>query len=175
MTNAEIIRGLRAKAVAEGRCQTCRCRPALPSVKWCRVCADRSKQARIARNKRRKGKDCTRCGASVGRMGRSACQACADKEAKHALARGKRKRAAGVCANCKSTVVPGRSRCQIHLDAERDRQLAISRASGAYPKDCSNCGNPGHDRRTCARWHERAVIASTKDRPATSRTKKGSR
>ncbi len=78
MTNAEVIRKLRIEAVAAGRCQECRCRPARIGFKSCEVCTERRHKLSAERYVR-KGKRCQDCGGALGeRAGMQNCPDCAD-------------------------------------------------------------------------------------------------
>jgi len=64
-------------------------------------------------------------------------------------ARRDRARVAGLCIQCAvRAVVAGRSRCQACLDNQaRWQVVALGHAEGG--RHCTECNEPGHDRRTC--------------------------
>lgn len=79
MTNAEYLRMLRQRAIAEGRCSMCRARPVRTGRKLCQLCCkkndvkNRARYAALLASGR-----CPRCGAAPV-DGRKLCAACLER------------------------------------------------------------------------------------------------
>jgi hypothetical protein len=151
--NAEYLRALRAKAVAEGRCYTCRLRPAKPGARYCVECIARTTEYR----ERIRYVKCRNCGAPVA--GSQFCEDCAAKKAERSRRAALEAFASGLCTRCKEHPAhPGHAHCVECLDAQKDNQLARTRLRGARPRDaCSICtslglSGIGHNARTHDRW-----------------------
>jgi hypothetical protein len=136
MTNAEIIKALRLKAVARGLCYVCRCRFPRPGVRTCDEC--------IAR-RRENGK-----GAGNPGRRRRAARSSKRRVAKRLLA--------GLCITCgRVQAVDGMSMCITCLDkCAANVKLVTSRKRGGPPmiRTCSICGLSGHNKRR----HERPGV-----------------
>jgi hypothetical protein len=137
-TNAEILRRLRAEAVARGDCMECRGRPAIAGRKHCRTCLDRQ-AARKARN-RAEGR-CA-CGRPT-RHGRTACVACANSQARSGQRILERRRNNGLCMRCGAwPALTDQTMCAVcsannrvrsqKLTATR-RDLGVCRECGKHP------------------------------------------
>jgi len=158
MTNGEALRAYRAKAVAEGWCYQCRCRPVKPGARRCSECL-----ARIAKYKDSIAyKKCQRCGADVTARKTKHCEPCSRKHADRNAERVAELLLGGMC-RCGSPARPGQTMCADHLEKMRLHALAVARDRGVKPKvrACSVCtamGLPGinHDRRSHDRYMEHA-------------------
>jgi len=134
MTNAESLRRARAKARADGRCITCRHRPAKPECVTCEEClgtlADRRK-ANVARGL---------CGCGNERVpGRMRCRACLDALRARQHLKWTTATTQGLCGVCWAPAVPGRTMCEPHLERLRlgtSERIRGWRAAGL----CITCG-----------------------------------
>lgn len=131
MTNAELLRRLRAEAKAKGMCGTCRARPAEAGHLTCGECLRRP---RACEQKNRAAGKCLCGGELVGGFRR--CKRCRDRAAKQQRRLAEARRAAGVCVHalCAEPPVLGRVRCAEHLAQEAaraKRQHDVRRARGS--------------------------------------------
>lgn len=162
MNNAEYLRHLRARAVADGKCYSCRCRPAKPRARYCAECIDRAKdfEHRLVKERR-----CTNCCSNLPRGDRRlVCPGCrAEFKAKAEQMRAAWI-AAGLCSYCgKQNAAPGRRQCIECAERTRIRILTYARRKGRGVKvgSCSVCTSmglvgTGHDRRTHDRYMAKA-------------------
>lgn len=135
MTNAERLRTLRVKAVAEGRCLECRMRDADPGLKTCRVCLD----AKADRKSNNKANQLCGCGAEP-RPGRATCQPCADSSARYDKKRREDAIDNGLCPRCRrSPCEPGRRSCSSCLKELAESALDL-RATRIAEHRCAGCG-----------------------------------
>lgn len=155
---ADLIRQLRADAVASGLCMTCRVRRPRPGVKTCDVCLGHGKK--VVRSRRARG-GCSRCGAVLHDRFKL-CRRC--RKARRAVDRRRRQRliATGQCIQHGSVpAVPGHVRCASCLDKRAARALArthVKNGGVVQPRHCSVCGATDHNRarhnRDQSRLHE---------------------
>lgn len=94
LSNAEYLRELRAKAIAEGRCSVCRCREPRPGNRICDYCirlarerqrtgrglerrrrSDRAKSKRRIASRKERGL-CITCGRNAPALNRVSCTGC---------------------------------------------------------------------------------------------------
>lgn len=120
MTNAEYLRGLREKAVAEGRCAMCRARPARKGRRTCQHCISSVKDKQHANL----AAGLCRCG-RMPAPGTKTCSRCAEIAARRDQRRRDRTHAAGLCGVAKShgPVAPGRVLCEACLARNAERTL----------------------------------------------------
>lgn len=170
--NAEYLRAARAKAAAEGKCATCRCRPAKPGTRYCEECFRSSAERRNAIRYIK----CISCGGQVS--GTQMCRPCTLAATRRHASKSAASVAAGRCSRChREPLHPGRSHCVGCLDDLRDRVIAIRRRRGSKPRPCSTCSTlglsgTGHNRRTHDRWMEHSKEWAT-PHPASERTRVG--
>lgn len=158
MTNAEYLRALRAKAVAEGKCYSCRARPARVGARYCDECFQR----RADHVKTVAYKKCVVCFADVRGRGTQTCAECSAKQRRRNAERREELLREGSCTRCGAQVNPGNTMCVRCLDDARDRAIARYRAQGMKPSNpCSICGITGHNKRTHYRYVARAVAWRT--------------
>lgn len=167
--NAERLRELRAKAVAEGRCQQCRARPAKPRCVTCQHCLD----ARKDRKKRNVSSGLCKCGRAPAE-GTLACASCTEIASKRDQRRRARNIADGVCTTARShgPVTPGTVVCE----ACRVRALGYSATNYRQRVDLGLCAYIGCKRNaTSALWcpeHHEKTKAYHREYYARKRDKK---
>jgi hypothetical protein len=143
--NADMLRRLRADAVVQGFCMTCRVRRPRPGIKTCDVCLDRRKNAVRARRARGRCK----CGAILRDRFRL-CRRC--RKARRAKDRRRQQRliAAGRCLRHGNVpAVPGHVYCALCLDklAETARvRVRAKKGGNVQPRRCSICDATDHNR-----------------------------
>ena len=115
-TNAELLRRLRAEAVADHLCYGCRLRPPNHGFKACEVCLA-YKRRRLAKFKKRK---LCKCGRRRQRSRRS-CARCLERARASREKRRIEKRGARICPCCSDPVAPGRAACEHHLGTQAAR------------------------------------------------------
>ena len=156
-SNAEMLRRLRADAVARGLCYQCRHRPAKPGTRYCAECIKRAADyaKSIAYKK------CQSCGVDVSARNRLQCSACERKDIERNLRVSMERVQRGMCGRCgRRPVRAGSAQCVSCLDDQRDMALARRRAAGSKPMSCPVCrelgiNGTGHTSRTHDRWMER--------------------
>jgi hypothetical protein len=157
MSNAEYLRALRQKALTEGKCYTCRCRPARIGARYCDDCIQRSAETTKAAVARR---ICINCFCNLPRN-RTAqvCLSCANAEQERRSAQKESWASAGLCSQCgKQPCMSGHRRCLACNEDGRLRMLAFYRAQGTEPiVRCSICKRLGlsginHTKKTHARY-----------------------
>lgn len=116
MTNAEMLRKLRADAVAKGLCQQCRYRPQKPGCKTCQRCLD----ATAARQDKNRAAGLCACGRPTDGRHKD-CAACRKRDRDRWRARKPELIAAGRCLMCKDAAKPGRTLCERHLKTSAER------------------------------------------------------
>jgi hypothetical protein len=144
--NAVYIRHLRAKAVAEGKCSSCRARPAKEGRKSCQECIDNIAARKAAHY-----------ATSAGRGMCSACtqpaleglRQCAKHHAKHSAdhrRRTEKRLAAGLCSHCDSPLQTA-TLCAKHARKMRQRvnEVAQRRIAAGL---CRYCETPRDERST---------------------------
>lgn len=162
MTNAEYLRHLRARAAADGKCYSCRCRPAKLGARYCVECIAKSAdfERRLVRERR-----CTNCCSNLPRGDRRRiCPSCRSKFKENAQRMRQAWIAAGMCSYCgKRHAMPGRRQCIDCTERTRIRILTYERSKGRSVKvgSCSICSamglvGTGHDRRTHDRYFAKA-------------------
>jgi hypothetical protein len=143
---ADLIRRLRADAVASGLCMTCRIRQPRPGVRTCDVCLGHGKK--VVQSRRARG-GCSRCGAvlhdrfKLCRRCRKARRAVDQRRQLRLIAMGQCIQHGGVPA------VPGHVRCTSCLDKLAAKALACTRMKNGgvvQPRHCSVCGATDHNR-----------------------------
>lgn len=124
--NSELIKRLRADAVARGLCYTCRCRFPRPGVRNCDECLARGR--RFAHGP----------GRAKARI----------RTAKATLGRTAARKAAGTCIRCgRRAAELGYSSCSVCLDLvanRRRRDYAVAVGGKVETRSCSVCGGVGH-------------------------------
>ena len=119
MTNADYLRHLRAEAKANGKCATCRARPAKPGRSTCQVCVDKTESYK----RKHVVKGLCGCGRSRYR-GLAVCKRCRERSQAQANARRDRHILAGLCYRCDQPAAPDRSECVMHLKRAADYKRA---------------------------------------------------
>jgi hypothetical protein len=142
--NAEVLRTLRAKAKAEGKCSVCRARDARAGLLTCAECQGDSK--RRQRAWKRQGK-CITCGWPRAEGNACYCLVHRRKTAERELRRSAERRAVGLCW-CGQPPDGGGTQCAKHRIYRRDAARAAAGYRGGL-KSCGACGRAGHNRRTC--------------------------
>lgn len=125
--NSELIKRLRADAVARGLCYTCRCRFPRPGVRNCDECLARGR--RFAHG-----------------PGRKKAYA---RSARYDRNRRERLRVAGLCTHCgRREPCDGRTKCSVCLDHFANCAVALRDGERVRPQpSCSVCGQVGHSKR----------------------------
>ena len=137
-TNSDLLKKYRAQAVADGRCATCRARPAKAGCKTCEACI--AATAERQRRHREAGK-CP-CGRKRVR-GLSACRACLDRRLQASRLSYAQARALGKCVRhgCHEAARQGHIHCDHHAAeaaANARRMSHALREAGL----CVGCGAP---------------------------------
>lgn len=167
MTNAEYIKALRLRAVAEGKCYQCRCRPQKPGARYCVECMERNRTRERANYYKR----CINCRCNLqSTWRRLLCPGCSHERNERTREERQKLKASGICSHCgKQPAAPRRLQCLACLEDTRLRALVRNRMNGAKPKrgSCSTCtaqGLPGlnHTKHT----HDRYMAAAEKWRAA---------
>lgn len=159
MSNAEYLRELRRRAVAEGKCYMCRCRPVRTGARYCDECIKRTAAYKDAIAYLL----CLLCGADVAGLGVQHCRECSDRISERVSTVRAQRVLDGQCSLCPNDASPGQTMCVACLERLRLGALARNRASGAKPTNrCSICverGWPGlsHNKRTHDRYMASAV------------------
>lgn len=156
--NAEMIRELRAKAKAEGKCGTCRLRPQKTDRKTCQDCIDRAgktKKRLVAEGRCPCGADCE--------PGRTRCRRCRDADNRRQRRAEERALTSGLCRHCKRE--PVKQRGMTHCQACIDRASRYSQKwrAGNRAKGLCGCGaQPTRGYKSCedcrAYWNARAEL-----------------
>ncbi len=146
--NADIVRKLRADAVARGLCMTCRIRRPREGVKTCDVCLGGKKD--IIQAHRARGR--CRCGASIAGRRFRQCSRCRRADRLSYRRRRDRLSAVGMCLIHPSVPVAlGHTRCSSCLDKMAERARARERAQKVATggsvelRRCSACGSTEHN------------------------------
>lgn len=161
--NAELIRRLRAEAVARGDCLECRCRPAATGRRTCTVCLEKHAE----RKKAYTAVGLCRCGRRPV-TGLTTCAGCTERRDESIARRYWKRRLRGLCAafGCARPARPGRACCESCAAAAVVRAVEWQ-AQNVLDGLCAVCRRPNPEPKwRCAECRaDLAAYAANRSRP----------